>query len=341
MADDREHDRFLGLDREDADFAKKTVGNLVLNAVTWPLQCVKTLIQLGHEPFPLSTGRVFVCAGRNAYFLPNAFSYGRQLATQQGFTILYTGLDAASVALITNKLTTRCMIKYIDKNYPEIGGIEEVPQDAEEKDLTDHQSFKRQLRNAIRESVVVVAATVVSRPFTVIAIRQIGQLIGKEVKYGSVFSSLKIIGNEEGPAGLFSGLVPQIVGNLVIVWGVHALGHIADRALVHAGVYEEEDEQSKKNAKDLGAFLNIAVPYIVNSWSYPYTVVSTVMAVAGSGLAVSVLPYSPSFGAWQNAFDYLSPSGLKRGSRLFLREQIGAVSVGADQQLYASNKHFV
>ncbi|KAE9548292.1 hypothetical protein FO519_008498 [Halicephalobus sp. NKZ332] len=34
-------------------------------------------------------------------------------------------------------------------------------------------------------------------------------------------------------------------------------------------------------------------------------------------------------------------SHLTRGARMFLREQKGAVSVGFDHQLYASNKHFV
>ncbi|VDK41084.1 unnamed protein product [Anisakis simplex] len=33
--------------------------------------------------------------------------------------------------------------------------------------------------------------------------------------------------------------------------------------------------------------------------------------------------------------------GLKRGSRLFMRDYAGAITVGVDKQLYASNKHFV
>lgn len=55
-----------------------------------------------------------------------------------------------------------------------------------------------------------------------------------------------------------------------------------------------------------------------------------------------MLPYSPPFALWQDAYDYLLPiNGLKRGSRIFWREHTGAVSVGADQELYAANKHFV
>lgn len=35
-------------------------------------------------------------------------------------------------------------------------------------------------------------------------VRQIAQLIGGETKYGNVFSSIFVIGAEEGPAGFFS-----------------------------------------------------------------------------------------------------------------------------------------
>lgn len=40
--------------------------------------------------------------------------------------------------------------------------------------------------------------------FLVIMVRQIAQLIGGETKYGNVFSSIFVIGAEEGPAGFFS-----------------------------------------------------------------------------------------------------------------------------------------
>ncbi|VDO33944.1 unnamed protein product [Haemonchus placei] len=172
-------------------------------------------------------------------------------------------------------------------------------------------------------------------------IRQVAQLIGNETKYGGVLSSVRLIGLEEGPSGLFSGLVPQMCGEIIVVFGTAALLFAAERAIVMSGMYERKSETSAKEIEDLRKFSNFAIPFVVNSFGYPYQVVSTVMAVVGSGLAVSVLPYAPSFVDWHSAWDYLTPYGLKRGSRLFLREQNGAVSVGPDQQLYASNKHFV
>lgn len=39
-------------------------------------------------------------------------------------------------------------------------------------------------------------------------VRQIAQLVGDELKYHNVLSSLRVVGIEEGPKGLFS-LVPN------------------------------------------------------------------------------------------------------------------------------------
>uniref|UniRef100_A0A1I7XT05 Mitochondrial carrier protein n=1 Tax=Heterorhabditis bacteriophora TaxID=37862 RepID=A0A1I7XT05_HETBA len=307
-ADNANHGQFLGMNEEEEAFAKGLAAKALLTSAVYPLTCVKTLIQLGHEPFPLSTGKTLIVAGRNAYFLPNVFSYARQLANLHDMGVLFTGLDSAIFSLIVQGVTSYHTSKYIDKYYPTVGGAPENI-NAEEKlmtlqNLTEHQSFKRHMRSAIRDSAVRIVAVTAARPLTGI------------------------------------GLVPQIIGELIVIWGVHTLTYAADRMLVKSGMYENNDDKGKKDVEEVRKFINTAIPFVTNSFGYPYAVVSTVMAVAGSGLAVSFLPYTPSFVNWHNAWDYLRPHGLKRGARLFFREQTGAVSVGSDQQLYASNKHF-
>ncbi|WKX96980.1 hypothetical protein Q1695_012993 [Nippostrongylus brasiliensis] len=334
-----QRDQFLGLNEEEEAVAKNIAARVVISGITYPLTCVKTLNMLGHEPFPLSTGKTLIVAGRNAYFLPNTFSYAKQLAHARGLGVLFTGIDSAICSLIVQGITSYKTKKYIDTYYPELGGKPEN-ESAEERDLTDHQSFKRHLRGAIRESVVRIATVTIARPLTVVMVRQIAQIIGRETKYGGVVSSVRLIGIEEGPAGLFSGLVPQIAGEVIVVFGAAALMFAAERAIVMSGMYEKRGQTSAKEVEDIRKFSNFAIPFVMNSFGYPYQVVSTVMAVMGSGLAVSFLPYTPSFVDWHSAWDYLSPHGLKRGARMFLREQTGAVTVGPDQQLYASNKHF-
>lgn len=336
------HDPFLGLTEEDEKFYKGLATKTLVSGVTYPLTVVKTLIQLGHEPFPLSTGKAFIFFGRNAYFLPNVFSYGHQLAQEKGFSILWTGIDSALVSFVVGGIAAHRASKYLNEHYPEVGGSAEF-EGKEEKNLSDHASFRRMLRAGIRDSTIRAFAIVCARPFTVVCVRQIAQIIGGETKYQSVCHGLRLVGIEEGAGGLFSGIVPQIIGELIVVWGVHSLTYVAERALVRSGLYEKaaESEQGQKELDDYRKGLHLVIPFVVNVFSYPYSAVSTVMAVAGSGLAVSLLPYSPSFPTWFNAWDYLKPYGLKRGSHLLFREHVGAVSVGMDKQLYATNRHFV
>ncbi|CCD63551.1 Mitochondrial carrier [Caenorhabditis elegans] len=341
MAEGNQQDAFLGLAPEEEKFAKSLIAKLALSSLSLPLTVTRTLIQLGHEPFPLSTGKTLVIAGRNAYFLPNFFSYMKQLGTTRGYITLWTGIDSAIAALAVQGIASHRTQQYIDEYYPNIGGPL-LNQDKEEDELTDAESFRRVIRNGFRDSVIRVVAVTAARPFAVCFARQVAQVIGNETKYTTCAQALAVIGKQEGPGGLFSGLAPQIVGELLVIWGVHLITHGIQRAIlrIEFGDTKNKDETKAKAAKDVHKFIHTAVPFLVNSFGYPYSVVSTVMAVAGSGLAVSFLPYSPSFNNWHGAWDYLRPIGLKRGNRLFLREQVGAVTVGVDQQLYASNSYF-
>lgn len=332
----------LGLNEDEEKFLKETAAKIAVSSVTHPLLTTKTLMQLGHEPFSLSTGKTLIVTGRNAYFLPNAFSYAKQLAETHGagWSVLMTGFDSGALALIAGRYATRWATKYIDAHFPEMGGKAEFEGEDERK-LTDEQSFRRMLRAAIRDSTVRTVAVFAARPFTVVCIRQIAQLIGGEGKYLNVMQGLRVIHTEEGLGGLFSGVIPQLVAELIMVWGCHAVTYAAERALTRSGMDQGDDkEKAEKDYKEAQRLIHLFTPHIVSPFSYPYSVVSTVMACVGSGLVVSFLPYNPTFNNWQDCYSYLRPHGLKRGARLFLREQTGAVSVGMDKQLYASNKHF-
>lgn len=53
-------------------------------------------------------------------------------------------------------------------------------------------------------------------------VREIAQHIGGESKYTNVLLGLLRVGDEEGLPGLFSGLVPMLVGSLIRTWGIAA-----------------------------------------------------------------------------------------------------------------------
>jgi len=304
-------------------------------------------MQLGYEPFPLTTGKVFIFAGREAYFLPNVFKYLGNIYKSCGLRTIFIGVDAFVVANVTGSTAGFMGKLYIDRYYPNLGGIPEFV-GKEESQLTDHQSFRMHLRMAVRDSLTHGIGLVVSRPFTVIMVREIAQLIGGENKYTTGFSSLFAIGYEEGPKGFFAGLVSSLIAEGIIIWGGFAVRYALERALQRAELEEattakKNDDKNEKHGsiKEARTLMNFVVPYFVNSFAYPFQVVSTVMALTGSGLAVSLLPYSPAFDHWADAYDYLKPHGLVRGSRMFLREQKGAVTVGSDRQLYAQTRHYV
>jgi carrier protein len=321
------------------DYFTKLLAKNAVGVATHPLTLAKTLFQLGHEPYPLTTGKVFVIAGREAYFLPNAFQYLSNLYKESGFTTLFVGIDAAILSSVIGGAASFAAELYLDRYFPDVGGaFKEVKN---EEEYTDHESFRLKLRQAIRASIFTPFGIIVSRPFTVIMIREIAQLVGREQKYNSVIGALYTIGNEEGPRGFFSGLIPALIAQGITIWGTFALSYGIERLLVRSNRDNRDDENARKAVKDARKVLNIVIPFFVNAFSYPFAVVSTIMSLNGSGLAVSLLPYSPSFNYWGDAYDYLKPHGLVRGARLFLREQKGAVSVGGDHLIYASNKHFI
>ncbi|VDO21888.1 unnamed protein product [Brugia timori] len=336
----------LGLDDAEAEKVEKrgryiAVRTLVAAAV-YPLTHVKILFQLGYEPFPLASGK-FLWFFREAYFLPNGFTYAKKIYNRFGLCKLYTGIDASIVSQFTSGLIDLATNVYMDRHYSEIGG-KPINLDKEESEMSDTESMRRVLRFAIRESISRTAAIIVSRPFTVVMIRQIAQIVGDELKYHNVLSSLRLVGIEEGPKGLFSGLIPQLIVEYLSIWGIQFVHFGIERMTLRAqqDAIRSNNKEEENFVVSTRKMLYLIAPVFVNSFTYPFQVVSTVMAVAGSGLVVSMLPYSPPFALWQDAYDYLLPvNGLKRGSRMFWREHSGAVTVGSNKELYAANKYFM
>jgi carrier protein len=327
---------------EDTDVAKAKaiVAKAGIGLITYPLTFSKTLFQLGFEPYPLSTGKVFLVAGRDAYFLPNALKYIRNVYSDFGLAALYRGAEAGLAGTILGGFAAHYTEKYLDTHYPDVGGRKENL-DKKDEDLSNYESFRVHLRYAIRLSISTTVGVTVTHPFTVLMVREIAQHVGGESKYPNVLLGLLRVGDEEGLPGLFSGLVPMLLASFIRTFGIAFLGYGANRLLLKAEK-EATDEDSRESLKNLRKYAPFLIPFTVNAFSYPFEVCSTVFTVVGSHLAISMLPYSPGFHHWSDTYDYLKPTGgLNRGARLFLREHKGAVTVGGDHRLYASNKYFI
>ncbi|TKR69945.1 hypothetical protein L596_022028 [Steinernema carpocapsae] len=334
-------DRRSGRDERRRALLQAIDGETAVGVAMYPLTCVKTLFQLGYEPYPITQGKRLLVLGRECYFLPNGFAYARYLYNDVGVKGLFSGVQAGAMANLTGGFAAHYVTKYLNEHFPNIGGKPENV-DKEHRQLDDNESLRLAFRVATRETIARFAGVVLSRPFTVLMTRSIAQLIGQELKYNCMFAGILKIGREEGPAGLFSGLIPQLIAEAITIWGIHTCTYVIERCLKYANFddHDENDVEAAQHAAQTRKMLHFVVPFMVNCYAYPFQVVSTVMATVGSGLAVSMLPYAPSFSVWQDAWHFLKPHGLKRGARLFLREQSGAISVGSDNRLYASYKHF-
>ncbi|GMR35206.1 hypothetical protein PMAYCL1PPCAC_05401 [Pristionchus mayeri] len=173
---------------------------------------------------------------------------------------------------------------------------------------------------------------------------------------------MRLIFTEEGFRGLFSGVIPQLCTELVFVVSSAVFSFLATRAIVpdfgpqmnaveamqmgrppaHVIANDNNKEKAFKWSQKVFAFLTRPVGSFFSS---RLSVVSTVMTCVGSstvvrGLAVSVLPYSPTFNNWREWYWYLRPRGLCLAT-LFRREHTGAVLRGMGNQLYAWNKYYL
>ncbi|GMR35210.1 hypothetical protein PMAYCL1PPCAC_05405, partial [Pristionchus mayeri] len=325
---------------EDRAFFKDVIAEALRSS---SMMATKTLIELGHEPFPLSTEKTI--KGSLIYFYPNFFSYAKQLAESHplGWWVLTTGWVAGSIAIFVRRYTIRIGSDYINIYY-------DPPQhlSADERTLSFRENLKVALFSAMRDTVLCSVGLIAARPFTVVAIRQIAQVVGGEAKYINFIDGLRVIITEEGIRGLFAGFFPQLVAQLGMVWISGTVYFLVEQGLIKI-IYWKGDPRVVgfnyayghtalyRQAKASIVFFS---PDVDTYLSYTLTTVSTIMACVGSGLAASFLPNTPTFGNWWDG--YKSVKGLSRGlhiSTLFKRVHTGAVFVGMDKQLYASNTH--
>ncbi|XP_059682057.1 LOW QUALITY PROTEIN: mitochondrial carrier homolog 2 [Gavia stellata] len=121
--------------------------------------------------------------------------------------------------------------------------------------------------------------------------RQVYQLPG-------LFAYAKHIVKVDGRAGLFKGLAPRLCSSAV---GTVVHGKVLQR-------YQEAEQA------EVGAFF-------ASMLTYPFVLVSNLMAVNNCGLAGGLLPYAPTYSSWLDCWSQLHREGnMSRGNSLFFRK---------------------
>ncbi|XP_036960334.1 mitochondrial carrier homolog 1-like isoform X2 [Acanthopagrus latus] len=276
----------------DVDTAVLLLGAGV-TAITHPLVYVKLLIQVGHEPLPPTVGTTMF--GRRVLYLPGFFSYAQYIVKVDGKGGLFRGL---SPRIVSSAISTvvRSKVKQVEL-------------------LSKRNHTRTSLRKVVQETshemIIQCLSRVATHPFHVMSVRCMAQFVGREVTYGSMFSSIVKIFKEEGVAGFYVGFVPHVVGEVLFLWCCNLLAHFIN-------TYAVDDSFSQALA--VRSYTKFVMGIAVSVLTYPFMLVADLMAVNNCGLAAGLPPHSPIFKSWLHCWNHLSHEGqLFRGSSFFFR----------------------
>ncbi|XP_022617377.1 mitochondrial carrier homolog 1 isoform X2 [Seriola dumerili] len=276
----------------DVDTAVLLLGAGV-TAVTHPLLYVKLLIQVGHEPLPPTVGTTMF--GRRVLYLPGFFSYAQHIVKVDGKRGLFRGL---SPRIISSAISTMVRSK-----------VKQVELLFKRDEL--QTSLRRVVKETTHEMIIQCLSRVATHPFHVMSVRCMAQFVGREVKYGGMFSCIVRIFKEEGVSGFYVGLIPHVLGEALFLWCCNLLAHFINTYAV---------DESFSQASAVRSYTKFVMGIAVSVLTYPFMLVADLMAVNNCGLVAGLPPNSPIFKSWMHCWNHLSRKGhLFRGSSFFFR----------------------
>lgn len=263
---------------------------------------VKVLVQVGHEPLPPTLGRNIF--GRQVYQLPGLFAYAKHIIKIDGKMGLLTGLAPRMCAGAIGTIVHSSVIQ----KYQEADQSLEIEKVQKER----VPSLQQVIDETSREMVARSAATVITHPFHVITLRCMVQFIGRETKYSGVFDSIVTVYREEGILGFFAGLIPRLLGDIISLWLCNILAHLINAYAL---------DNSVSHMKEMKSYSQALTGFFASMVTYPFVLVSNLMAVNSCGLAGGLPPYAPAYSSWLDCWKQLSKeSNLSRGNSLSFRK---------------------
>ncbi|XP_065145565.1 mitochondrial carrier homolog 2 [Paramisgurnus dabryanus] len=272
-----------------------------LTVLSHPLMYIKVLVQVGHEPLPPTLGRNLF--GRQVYQLPGLFAYAKHIIKIDGKSGLFKGLAPRLCAgTIGTLVHSRALQKCQEKNI-EVLGCSQKAEDG---------SLQHVVNETTKEMIARSCATIVTHPFHVITLRCMVQFIGREAKYSGVFDSIITIYKEEGILGFFAGLIPRLLGDVLSLWICNMLAHTINTYAI---------DDSTSHTGEIKNCSQAVTGFFASMLTYPFVLVSNLMAVNNSGLAGGKPPYADIYPNWLYCWGHLSREGnMSRGNSLFFRK---------------------
>ncbi|XP_059368906.1 mitochondrial carrier homolog 2-like [Carassius carassius] len=283
----------------------ETCGQILLGSgltiLSHPLMYIKVLVQVGHEPLPPTLGRNMF--GRQVYQLPGLFAYAKHIIKIDGKSGLFKGLAPRLCAgtigtIVHSKVLQKCQDKKI-----EILGSSQKAEDG---------SLEHVVNETFKEMIARSCATIVTHPFHVITLRCMVQFIGREAKYSGVFDSILTIYREDGILGFFAGLIPRLLGDVLSLWICNMLAHFINTYAI---------DDSTSHTGEIKNCSQAVTGFFASMLTYPFVLVSNLMAVNNCGLAGGLPPYAAIYPNWLHCWGHLSREGnMSRGNSLFFRK---------------------
>uniref|UniRef100_G3TJV6 Mitochondrial carrier homolog 2 n=1 Tax=Loxodonta africana TaxID=9785 RepID=G3TJV6_LOXAF len=285
-----------------ADAASHMLLGSGITILSQPFMYVKVLIQVGYEPLPPTIGRNIF--GRQVCQLPGLFSYAQHIASIDGKRGLFTGLTPRLCSGILGTVVHGKVLQH----YQDSEKLEELGSGNVQRDGSS--SFDR----VIKESNRTMKSTSerCDHEFRLIALRSMVQFIGRESKYCGLCDSIVTIYREEGVLGFFAGLIPRLLGDIISLWLCNSLAYLVNTYALDSGVSTMSEMKSYSQA---------VTGFFASMLTYPFVLVSNLMAVNNCGLAGGSPPYSPVYTSWIDCWCILQKEGnMSRGNSLFFRK---------------------
>ncbi|KAM4720761.1 mitochondrial carrier homolog 2 [Rhinophrynus dorsalis] len=281
-----------------ADTASQLLLGSGLTVLSHPLMYVKVLVQVGHEPLPPTLGRNLF--RRQVYQLPGLFAYAKHIISIDGKSGLFKGLAPRLCAgAVGTVVHSKVLQSYQDQDQLE---------GTEQKESST--SLDRVIKETSQEMVARSAATLITHPLHVITLRCMVQFIGRETKYNTIFGSIVTIYREEGVLGFFSGLIPRLLGDIFSLWICNMVAYLINKYALENGA-----------AGEMKSYSHAFTGFLASMLTYPFVLVSNLMAVNNCGLAGGSPPYANAYTSWIDCWRQLSKEGnMNRGNSLFFRK---------------------
>ncbi|NXC06857.1 MTCH2 protein, partial [Orthonyx spaldingii] len=304
-----------------------------LTVLSQPLMYVKVLVQVGYEPLPPTLGRNIF--GRQVYQLPGLFSYAKHIMKVDGRAGLFKGL---APRLCSSAIGTVVHSK-VKQLFPSDSSFPLQPGASKKEPVS---SLEQVLKETSQEMVARSAATLITHPFHVITLRCMVQFIGRETKYSGTLSAFATIYREEGILGFFAGLIPRLLGDILSLWLCNMLAYLIDTYALENGVgsapgpgdgvFREPRPRAGgiqvlllllqvSTMTEMKNYSQAVTGFFASMLTYPFVLVSNLMAVNNCGLAGGLLPYAPTYSSWLDCWSQLHREGnMSRGNSLFFRK---------------------